>query len=136
MSTLHIVRILKGGSIIATDAVTQGTGMFANVKRFKGQRYQIPSLRYLLQDQVEEQVLDQVESYLESLSVGSVIEWAVPTNDTVTITQDRDGNLLSEPRALNRKYADFDFSLLDAAVEAFVNPAPKTASRRGAKAGA
>jgi hypothetical protein len=133
---LHIVRILKGGSIIATESVTEGTGRLAGVKRFRGQRFQIPSLRYLVKDQVSDETADLIDTYLESLSVGGVISWATPTSDDVTVTQDRDGNTLDTPRVLNRKYADIDFDALDSALEAFVNPAPKTSSRRGVKAGA
>ena len=130
---LYVKKVLKGGSIIATTDSTVITLGDHKIRRFKGTVVQVPSLRYLVNEQAPE-MLDYVDSYLESLTQGDVIDWAVPTEDAVVISQDRDGNSI-EPRKLNRVYGDFDGDALWAAIDSHVNPAPKAKKPATAKAG-
>lgn len=130
---LYVKKVLKGGSIIATTDSTVITLGDHKIRRFKGTVVQIPSIRYLVNEQAPE-LLDYVDSYLESMTQGDVISWAFATDEPVVVTQDRDGNTI-EPRKLNRVYGDYvnEGADLWAAIDAHVNPAPK--AKKPAKVG-
>ena len=139
---MYIKRINKGGSLlVCAEAPKQGKGILKGIKRWSGTVYHVPSLKYLATtSDASEDVVDALNTYLESLSVGDHIDWDVKTEEPVYYTQDRHGNELPEPRKSTRLYADIDLVKLESAVSAVTSedseddaePAPKR-KRQGAK---
>jgi hypothetical protein len=135
---MYIRRINKGGSLlVCANAPKEGKNNLKSARRWRGQVYHVPSLKYLLGEDASDDQVDVLNNYFDSLRVGQLIDWDIPTTDPVYFTQDRNGNDI-EPRKSTRLYADIDLDKLDDAIEASIAPAqeaPAPARRaRGAKA--
>ncbi len=133
---MYIKRINKGGSLLVTPNAPRESKKLG-LKRWSGTVYHVPSLKYLADaSEVSDDIIDAINTYFESLSVGDKIDWDVQTDEPVYYTQDRHGKDLPEPRKSTRLYADIDLEKLESAIlgDTSKDDAPVAPTRRRAGA--
>ena len=114
---LYVIRTFENGGVLVSDKKPQvlTTGLFAGLTKLDGKRFQIASLKRMVDQQLNNPELTQyADDYISSLKPGDELKWANATDEPVIVTID------DERVTLTRKWASIDLKKAFAAVEAFV----------------
>ena len=114
---------------MCSTAPNTGKAELSVLKRWNGDIYHIPSLKYLAESSdAPDDIKDAINTYFASLRVGDFITWDKQTDKSVYYTQDRHGNTLPEPVKSTRLYGDIDLEVLESIIFA-----PKVAEDKSSK---
>ena len=114
---MYVIRTFENGGVLVSDKKPQvlTTGLFAGLTKLDGKRYQIASLKRMVDQQLNNPELTQyADDYISSLKPGDELKWANATDEPVIVTID------DERVTLTRKWASIDLKKAFASVEQFV----------------